>query len=115
MKDVPRNDGTIGSERTATDAQLGSRERLAGMFAASPLPRDELLFNLGLYVRSSVLVKFLRGGALPSASELSEVSSDGEARSISITSVDELKEIVLRKLVREAVMLNLSTPITVQA
>ena len=50
-----------------------------------------------------VLVKFLRGDDLPSASEL----SDG---AISLTSVEELKETVLRKLVREAVMLNLSMP-----
>ena len=50
-----------------------------------------------------VLVKFLRGDDLPSASEL----SDG---AISLTSVEELKETVLRKLVREAVMLNLSLP-----
>jgi hypothetical protein len=59
-----------------------------------------------------VLVKFLRGGELPSAGEL---TGDGETRSISLTSVEELKENVLRKIVREAVMLNLSTPITVQA
>ncbi len=55
-----------------------------------------------------VLVKFLRGDDLPSASEL----SDG---AIALTSVEELKETVLRKLVREAVMLNLSTPTIVQA
>lgn len=60
----------------------------------------------------SVLVKFLRGGELPSANEL---AGEGEAREISLTSVEELKENVLRKIVREAVMLNLSTPITVQA
>lgn len=55
-----------------------------------------------------VLVKFLRGDDLPSASEL----SDG---ALTLTSVEELKETVLRKLVREAVMLNLSTPTIVQA
>lgn len=60
----------------------------------------------------SVLVKFLRGGELPSAGDL---TADGETRSISLSSVEELKENVLRKIVREAVMLNLSTPITVQA
>lgn len=60
----------------------------------------------------TVLVKFLRGGHLPSASEL---AGDGETRSISLSSIEELKETVLRKIVREAVMLNLSTPITVQA
>jgi hypothetical protein len=60
----------------------------------------------------TVLVKFLRGGHLPSASEL---TGDGETRSLSLSSLEELKETVLRKLVREAVMLNLSTPVTVQA
>jgi hypothetical protein len=60
----------------------------------------------------SVLVKFLRGGHLPSANEL---VGDGETRTLSLSSLEELKETVLRKLVREAVMLNLSTPVTVQA
>ena len=60
----------------------------------------------------SVLVKFLRGGHLPSANEL---VGDGETRTLSLSSLAELKETVLRKLVREAVMLNLSTPVTVQA
>ena len=60
----------------------------------------------------TVLVKFLRGGHLPSANEL---VGDGETRTLSLSSLEELKETVLRKLVREAVMLNLSTPITVQA
>lgn len=55
-----------------------------------------------------VLVKFLRGDDLPSKGEL----SDG---AISLTTVEELKETVLRKLVREAVMLNLSTPAPAQA
>ena len=59
-----------------------------------------------------VLVKFLRGGHLPSANEL---TGDGESRTMSLTSLAELKETVLRKLVREAVMLNLSMPVTVQA
>ncbi|HEY1087058.1 MAG TPA: DUF1801 domain-containing protein [Archangium sp.] len=54
-----------------------------------------------------VLVKFLKGGQLPSASEL---PGDGDQRSLSLTDVNELKESVLRKLVREAVMLNLSQP-----
>ena len=60
----------------------------------------------------TVLVKFLRGGHLPSASEL---VGDGETRSLSLSSLAELKETVLRKLVREAVMLNMSTPVTVLA
>ena len=60
-----------------------------------------------------VLVKFLRGGALPSAGELPP--GEGEARSISLTSLSEIKENVLRKLVREAVMLNMSLPAAVLA
>ena len=60
----------------------------------------------------TVLVKFLRGGHLPSAHEL---IGDGETRSLSLSSLEELKETVLRKLVREAVMLNMSTPVTVLA
>ncbi len=59
-----------------------------------------------------VLVKFLRGGHLPSANEL---TGDGETRTLSLSSLEELKETVLRKLVREAVMLNLSMPTTVRA
>lgn len=51
-----------------------------------------------------VLVKFLKGAQLPSAGEL---SAEGE---LSLTEVSELKENVLRKIVREAVMLNLSQP-----
>jgi hypothetical protein len=52
-----------------------------------------------------VLVRFLKGGSLPSANEL---SGDGEARVISFHDADSFKESVLRKVVREAVMLNLS-------
>lgn len=55
-----------------------------------------------------VLVKFLRGDDLPSKGELI-------GGAISLTSVEELKETVLRKLVREAVMLNLSMPPAAQA
>lgn len=46
----------------ATTAQadgLAARDRLRDMMQGSPLPPDELMFNLGLYVRSSLLVKFL--------------------------------------------------------
>lgn len=44
---------------TAQDEALAFRERLREMMQASPLGPDELMFNLGLYVRSSLLVKFL--------------------------------------------------------
>jgi hypothetical protein len=49
----------------------------------------------------SVLVRFLKGGQLPSASEL-------QGDTVSLTSVDDVKHAVLQKLVREAVLLNLS-------
>lgn len=52
-----------------------------------------------------VLVRFLKGGKLPSANEL---SGDGDARVISFHDADAFKESVLRKVVREAVLLNLS-------
>lgn len=44
---------------TADDAALAHRSRLREMMQESPLSADELMFNLGLYVRSSLLVKFL--------------------------------------------------------
>ncbi|MFO0597554.1 MAG: DUF1801 domain-containing protein [Myxococcaceae bacterium] len=53
-----------------------------------------------------VLVRFLKGGQLPSAGEL---SGEGETRALTFKNVEELKETVLRKVVREAVMLNLSS------
>lgn len=56
-----------------------------------------------------VLVRFLKGGKLPSASEL---PGDGDARVITFQDADALKETVLRKVVREAVMLNLSDSAT---
>lgn len=50
-----------------------------------------------------VLVRFLKGGQLPSAEAL-------QGDTMTLSTVDELKETVLRKLVREAVMLNMSAP-----
>ena len=46
-------------ETTASDEQVRQRRRLTEMFEKSPLPLDERLFNIGMYTRSSVLVKFL--------------------------------------------------------
>ncbi|MGV3625685.1 MAG: DUF1801 domain-containing protein [Archangium sp.] len=62
-------------------------------------------FANGLFARivpeeRSVLVKFLKGGQLPSASEL-------VGDTFHITDFDEVKQSVLRKLVREAVFENL--------
>lgn len=44
---------------TASGETFDHRARLQQMFRDSPIPADELMFNLGLYVRSSLLVKFL--------------------------------------------------------
>jgi len=46
-------------ETTASDDQVKHRHRLVEMFEKSPLPMEERLFNIGMYTRSSVLVKFL--------------------------------------------------------
>src|SRR5437016_3387001 len=46
-------------EHTATDAQLEARSYLMHLYDGSPLDTEDLLFNLGLYARSGVLVKFL--------------------------------------------------------
>lgn len=47
------------AETTASQSQLESREHLKKMFTETPLNTDDLLFNLGLYSRSSLLVKML--------------------------------------------------------
>ena len=46
-------------ETTASGDQQAARARLVDLFRSSPLPTEDLLFNLGLYTRSSLLVKFL--------------------------------------------------------
>jgi len=46
-------------ETTASNDQLEFRKRLTRMFENSPLPLDDRLFNIGMYTRSTVLVKFL--------------------------------------------------------
>ncbi|NUU03884.1 class I SAM-dependent methyltransferase [Herbaspirillum robiniae] len=46
-------------ESTASDAQFAFREQLLDMYRKSPLSQEDLLFNVGLYTRSSVLVKFI--------------------------------------------------------
>jgi len=51
-KAVPEHSSAFGEG-------LDFRYRLGEMFKNSPLPKNELMFNLGLYVRSSLLVKFL--------------------------------------------------------
>lgn len=60
MKKRPKQEGQAADlERTANDEQMDFRSRLERLFLSSPLPPEELLFNLGLYARSGLLVKFL--------------------------------------------------------
>jgi hypothetical protein len=46
-------------EHTAAADQLAARKELLRLFKKTPLSDDDLLFNLGLYVRSGLLAKFL--------------------------------------------------------
>ncbi|WP_315718564.1 MULTISPECIES: class I SAM-dependent methyltransferase [unclassified Bradyrhizobium] len=50
---------TFQIETTASEEQQSYRRRLIELFERSPLPIDERLFNIGMYTRSSVLVKYL--------------------------------------------------------
>jgi len=43
----------------ASESQLLARQKLLDLFRKCPIPQEELLVNLGLYIRSSVLAKFL--------------------------------------------------------
>ncbi len=54
-----RQIASFQTETSATSSQLNAREQLEQMFRASPLPLEDLLFNLGMYTRSSLLVKFI--------------------------------------------------------
>ncbi|MGZ3699601.1 MAG: dTDP-6-deoxy-L-hexose 3-O-methyltransferase, partial [Bdellovibrionota bacterium] len=54
-----RRSGPHVSETTAAPEQMAARRQLLDYFEKSPLNKEDLLFNLGLYVRSSLLVKFL--------------------------------------------------------
>lgn len=55
----PQQEATYQIETTASREQLSARERLQTMFENSPLPMEDRLFNIGMFTRSSVLVKFL--------------------------------------------------------
>jgi hypothetical protein len=60
LKRAPKEQiDSYNAETTATQAQISNREQLENMFRNSPLPIEDLLFNLGLYTRSSLLVKFI--------------------------------------------------------
>jgi macrocin-O-methyltransferase TylF-like protien len=47
------------AETTASASQLDFRRQLEDLFVSSPLSTEDLLFNLGMYTRSSLLVKFI--------------------------------------------------------
>ena len=47
------------TETTASRSQIDARKRLEEMYKDSPLPAEDKLFNLGMYMRSSLLVKFI--------------------------------------------------------
>src|SRR3954469_1054674 len=51
--------GTSSEGTPAGASQIGFRKQLEKLFVESPLPREDLLFNLGMFTRSSLLVKFL--------------------------------------------------------
>lgn len=46
-------------EHTANDGQMAARKELLRLFEAAPMGLEDKLFNLGIYVRSGLLVKFL--------------------------------------------------------
>jgi hypothetical protein len=50
---------TYAMETNASPAQLDFRARLEEKYRTTPLPIDHLMCNFGMYMRSSVLVKFL--------------------------------------------------------
>ncbi len=58
-KSSPQQESSYQIETTASSEQLSFRERLQDAFANSPLSLEDRLFNIGMYTRSSVLVKFL--------------------------------------------------------
>ncbi len=56
-RQTPR-ENTKPQTRASREQRL-ARERLVALFRNSPIPDEQLLVNLGLYIRSSVLAKFL--------------------------------------------------------
>lgn len=55
----PKSTVSIEEKTTANKDALDARAQLEVLFQQSPLAPPDLLFNLGLYIRSSLLVKFL--------------------------------------------------------
>jgi hypothetical protein len=55
----PAENAAAASSLRASATQLANRERLKDLFTQTPLPLDDLLVNLPLYMRSSALAKLL--------------------------------------------------------
>jgi hypothetical protein len=51
--------GPVTRETNSSTEQLQNRTRLRELFAQTPIPVDDLMANLGLYIRGSALVKLL--------------------------------------------------------
>jgi hypothetical protein len=56
---MPGTNGAHTLQTRASPQQQDARRALADLFDRTPLPRDQLLVNFGLYMRSSVLAKLL--------------------------------------------------------
>jgi hypothetical protein len=57
-------DSTANLQSRASESQALGRKDLIRLFKESPIPDDQLLVNLGLYMRSSVIAKFLYANEL---------------------------------------------------
>ena len=56
---MTKTNGAYTLQTRAAPHQQDARRALSDLFARSPLPQDQLLVNLGMYMRSSVLAKVL--------------------------------------------------------
>jgi Macrocin-O-methyltransferase (TylF) len=51
--------GSTAEGATANGAQMEFREQLESLFIANPLSREQMMFNLGMFTRGSLLAKIL--------------------------------------------------------
>jgi len=59
MSDKPNDDVSYELETNSSQSQLAFRNRIVEMYKNTPLPEEHLMCNFGLYMRGSVLVKYL--------------------------------------------------------
>jgi hypothetical protein len=85
----------------APDAQERLVDNTPGYFAGGLFARIEAKDR-------DVVVQFLRGSSLTEHGGLLE--GEGELRALPVSQLDEVKESILKALVREAVLLNLNSP-----